>query len=103
MNQKIGVITVHKNINYGANLQAFASSSYLRKQGYDCFVIDYTLPEHEKQNHLLSWLKQSWDGEKRKGFARKFKLSVALALSAGWKRKRLKAFKQFRTSTESFS
>ena len=96
MNQKIGVITVHKNINYGANLQAFASSSYLRKQGYDCFVIDYTLPEHEKQNHLLSWLKQSWDGEKRKGFARKFKLSVALALSAGWKRKRLKAFKQFR-------
>ena len=96
MKEKVGVITVHKNINYGANLQAFASSTYLRKNGYDCKVIDYTLPEHEKQNHLLSWLKQSWDGEKNKSLSRKFKLAIALTLSMGWKRKRLKAFDKFR-------
>ena len=49
MSKKIGVLTVHKNTNYGANLQAFASSTYLDKLGYDCKVIDYTLPEHERQ------------------------------------------------------
>lgn len=96
MKQKIGVLTVHKNINYGANLQAFASSTYLIKQGYDCKVIDYTLPEHEKANHLFSWLKQSWDGEKNKSLSRKLKLALALTLSMGWKRKRLKAFNGFR-------
>ncbi len=96
MKQKIGVLTVHKNINYGANLQAFASSTYLIKQGYDCKVIDYTLPEHEKANHLFSWLKQSWDGETGKSLSRKLKLFVALTLSIGWKRKRLKTFNTFR-------
>ena len=94
--RQVGVITVHKNVNYGANLQAFASCKYLNKKGFDCKVIDYTLPSHEKSVHLFSWLKQSWDAEKNKSFSRKLKLSVALALSASWKSKRLKAFAKFR-------
>ena len=94
--EQIGIITVHKNVNYGANLQAFASCKYLNKQGFDCSVIDYTLPSHEKSAHLFSWLKQSWDAEKNKSFSRKIKLAVALALSAPWKSKRLKAFAKFR-------
>ena len=93
---QVGVITVHKNVNYGANLQAFASCKYFNKQGFDCSVIDYTLPSHEKSAHLFSWLKQSWDAEKNKSFSRKIKLAVALALSAPWKSKRLKAFAKFR-------
>lgn len=96
MSKKIGVITVHKNVNYGANLQAFASCKYLNKLGYDCSLIDYTLPEHEKSTHLFSWLKQSWDGEPNKSLQRKVKLAVALAMSAPWKHKRLKAFSVFR-------
>lgn len=96
MSKKTGIITVHKNVNYGANLQAFASSRYLCKQGYDCRVIDYTLPEHEKSNHLLSWLKQSWDGEKNKSLSRKLKLAAALLLSMPRKHRRLKAFAKFR-------
>ena len=94
--EQIGVITVHKNVNYGANLQAFASCKYLNKQGFDCRVIDYTLPSHEKSAHLFSWLKQSWVGEPNKSFLRKIKLAVALALSIPWKNKRLKAFAKFR-------
>lgn len=94
--RQVGVITVHKNVNYGANLQAFASCKYLNKQGFDCKVIDYTLPTHEKSAHLFSWLKQSWDGEKNKSFARKIKLATALALSMSWKNKRLKSFAEFR-------
>ena len=96
MSKKVGVITVHKNVNYGANLQAFASCKYLNNKGYDCSVIDYTLPEHEKNAHLFSWLKQSWDGEPNKTLPRKIKLGIALALSAPWKNKRLKAFANFR-------
>ena len=66
MSKRVGVITVHKNVNYGANLQAFASCKYLNNKGYDCSVIDYTLPSHEKSAHLFSWLKKSWDGERNK-------------------------------------
>ena len=95
-NHKIGVITVHKNVNYGANLQAFASCKYLNNKGYECSVIDYTLPEHEKGAHLFSWLKQSWDGEKNKSASRKIKLAAALAMSAPWKNKRLSSFAKFR-------
>ncbi|MBQ8429659.1 MAG: polysaccharide pyruvyl transferase family protein [Clostridia bacterium] len=96
MSKKVGVITVHKNVNYGANLQAFASCRYLNKLGYDCSLIDYTLPEHEKSAHLFSWLKQSWDAERNKSLTRKIKLAIALAASASWKNKRLKAFDKFR-------
>lgn len=96
MAKKIGVITVHKNTNYGANLQAFASCKYINNVGFDCSVIDYTLPEHDKANYLFSWLKQSWDGEKNKSLSRKVKLFISLALSAGWKNKKLKSFFKFR-------
>lgn len=38
---KIGIITFHCAHNYGAVLQAYAFSSYLRSQGYDASIIDY--------------------------------------------------------------
>lgn len=94
--RQVGIITVHSNVNYGANLQAFASCKYLNNQGYDSKVIDYTLPNHEKSVHLFSWLRQSWKGEKDKSLKRKIKLAIALTLSAPWKYRRLKAFSKFR-------
>ena len=96
MSKKLGIITVHKNVNYGANLQAFALNEFLKRNGYDCNVIDYTLPSQEQSAHLFSWLKQSWQAEKNKSFSRKIKLGLALALSAPWKSKRLKRFAKFR-------
>lgn len=94
--KKVGIITVHKNTNYGANLQAFASNKYVNKIGCDCAVVDYSTEEHDKSNHVFSWLKQTWDNEKNKTVARKMKLFISLAFSIGWKRKRLKAFYKFR-------
>ena len=96
MNKKVGIITVHKNVNYGANLQAFATNKFLNDSGFDCCVLDYTLPSEDKQNKLFSWLKESWDNEPNKSLPRKVKLFIALALSMGWKGKRLKAFSNFR-------
>ena len=38
---KIGVITIHSDLNYGAFLQAFATVAFLRNKGYDAKLIDY--------------------------------------------------------------
>ena len=91
---KVGIVTVHKNTNFGANLQAFALNRYINNLGYDCETIDY-VPD-DRGNHLWSWLKLSWDGETNKSFKRKIKLGVALLLSMGWKHRRLKKFYKFR-------
>ncbi len=37
---KIGVLTYHSQLNYGGVLQAVASYTYLKKQGYDAVVVD---------------------------------------------------------------
>ena len=39
--EKIGIITYHRSINYGALLQAYALYSKIRTMGYDCQIIDY--------------------------------------------------------------
>ncbi len=38
---KIGIITIHSDLNYGAALQAYALCSYLRDSGYDAKIINY--------------------------------------------------------------
>lgn len=38
---KIGILTFHKTDNYGAMLQAYALSYYLRNLGYTVYFIDY--------------------------------------------------------------
>lgn len=39
--EKIGIITYHRSINYGALLQAFALYSRIQSMGYNCQIIDY--------------------------------------------------------------
>ncbi len=95
MKQKIGILTVHKNTNYGANLQAFALCNYINSLGYDCETVDYTSFEDLKFTRLLPWLKLSWDNEKSKSLTRKAKLAIALMLSAPEKNKRLSSFREF--------
>lgn len=38
---KIGIITIHSDLNYGAALQAYALSAYLNEVGYDAKIINY--------------------------------------------------------------
>lgn len=40
--KKIGVITFHRSISYGACLQAYATVAFLNANGYDSELIDYT-------------------------------------------------------------
>ena len=54
----IGIITMHKVLNYGSALQAWATQEYLIKIGYQATLIDYIYPN---KSHLKSkvsiWLK----------------------------------------------
>ena len=42
---KIGILTFHRAINYGAVLQCYALSECLKRMGHDAVVIDYR-PEY---------------------------------------------------------
>lgn len=95
MKQKIGILTVHKNTNYGANLQAFALCSYIDSLGYDCETVDYVSSNDLKFIKLSSWLRLSWDNEKSRSLSRRIKLGVALVMSAPEKYRRLSSFKKF--------
>ncbi|MBQ8766178.1 MAG: Coenzyme F420 hydrogenase/dehydrogenase, beta subunit C-terminal domain [Clostridia bacterium] len=94
--KKVGIITVHRNVNYGANLQAFASCKYINNLGVDAEIIDYYPKELDKDNYLFSWLKLSYDCGKTKSLPHNLKLAVALAVSAPSKNRRLKGFYSFR-------
>ncbi len=94
--KKIGIITVHRNVNYGANLQAFASCKYINNSGFDAEIIDYYPKEIDKDNYLFSWLKLSYDCGKTNSLIHNLKLATALALSAPRKNIRLKSFYKFR-------
>lgn len=42
--KKVGVITMHRVLNYGSFLQSYATQQVINKLGYDCELIDYVFP-----------------------------------------------------------
>lgn len=67
MNNKIGIITFHKAINYGAVLQSYALQKKIEEMGYTVEIIDYVdkLYEHykikESGNFLVKVLKRMFN------------------------------------------
>ena len=45
--KKIGLLTFHRAINYGACLQAYALKNYIEDLGSKCEIIDYHCSEIE--------------------------------------------------------
>lgn len=39
--KKIGIATIHSDLHYGAALQAYALCAFLRRKGYDAYIINY--------------------------------------------------------------
>ena len=71
--KKIGIITFHRAINYGAMLQAIALQQAVSKLGYDAELIDYVdrLYDHYKisyktSNPVTSGVKYLFSGNARK-------------------------------------
>ena len=48
---KIGIVTVQKSRNFGANLQAYALQKKLELMGYDAEIIDYLYYKHPDFNY----------------------------------------------------
>ena len=48
--EKIGIITILKVNNYGAELQAYATQKALQLMGYDAEIIDY--PFYKNPRHI---------------------------------------------------
>lgn len=48
--KKIGIVTIHSDLNYGAALQAYALNQYLRNKGYTSEIINYIkIPNHPRE------------------------------------------------------
>lgn len=71
---KVGVITMHRVVNYGSVLQAYATQQILERIGCNCEIIDYVFPNsyHFLQGYAchsmtwknriakVLWLKKHW-------------------------------------------
>lgn len=44
MKKKIGLLTMHRVVNFGSILQAYATQVVIEKLGYDCEIINYQYP-----------------------------------------------------------
>ena len=51
---KIGILTFHRPANFGANLQAYSTYTYLSSLGYDVKVIDYVKAANIKHGFYKS-------------------------------------------------
>ncbi|MBO4340131.1 MAG: polysaccharide pyruvyl transferase family protein [Bacteroidales bacterium] len=55
---KIGILTFHSALNYGAVLQSYASVCLLRSLGHEPYVIDYENPAIKQYSNPLAWDKE---------------------------------------------
>ena len=53
--KKVGLITFHRPINYGAALQSVALTKAIESCGADCEIIDYVNPAFEKTYKVFSF------------------------------------------------
>ena len=51
--KKIGVLTFHNPINYGGILQAYALQTFLKKNNFDCEIINYNSMHIKRSNSLI--------------------------------------------------
>ena len=51
---KVGILTFHRAINYGAVLQAWALKTFLQNKGYEACVIDYRCKAIENNYNFFS-------------------------------------------------
>lgn len=54
---KIGILTYHRTLNYGACLQAVATRVALEKMGHNAYYVDYWPEYHQGKYQIFSWNK----------------------------------------------
>lgn len=61
---KIGLLTFHNAINYGAALQAYASQKAINQMGFDCEVINYVNPTRRDAYNMVAHANSSFKQKK---------------------------------------
>ncbi len=90
---KIGILTFHNALNYGAVLQCYALQHYLQEKGHDVEVIDYRAPFIEEQKKFLSKTEL-----RRRGFVALVRYFIIRLLAWPAWRKTVHVFHQFMVS-----
>lgn len=85
---KIGILTFHTALNYGALLQTYASVRFLHSMGHDVYVLDYQNAALKRAYSLFRWDKDRWETE-----GLKYLLKFPLTVVSRFRRRR--AFKRF--------
>lgn len=60
---KIGILTFHRALNYGAFLQAYATKSFLSSKGYDVEMVDYWPKAHADYVNRRRLTANTWIGK----------------------------------------
>lgn len=56
--KKVGILTMHRVINYGSALQAYATMKTIANLGYDAELIDYIFPNKKIRQNVLIRIKK---------------------------------------------
>lgn len=88
--KKIGILTYHRAENYGALLQAYGMSTFLKKQGYDVSFVDYWPNYHEDYFRIFSLAEF-----KRIGLKAKLQYLIQLFLGGVVRKRRKRKLQSF--------
>lgn len=56
---KVGILTMHKVVNFGSALQAYAIQVVIQKMGHNVELIDYLFPNKAHLKHKVGFLRKS--------------------------------------------
>lgn len=87
--KRVGIVTMHKVVNYGSALQAWATQEVIRRLGYDVLIIDYVYPnafhiKDKKRNiarSVLQWCLhfcQGFHGRKKENTLKSFGMIILI-------------------------
>ncbi len=102
---KIGIITILKVNNYGAELQAYATQAILNKLGYNAEIIDYLFyknPKHKKTRKSKPAFKHGFK-KMLAEWGYPIKTLIASSLNKGNNVTRKKRFEKFHTDNTKMS
>lgn len=76
---RIGILTFHSALNYGAVLQTYATARFLQSLGHEAFVVDYRNPVIARYSNPFSWSAEQFGKEGVK-YMVKYPFSVCLRI-----------------------
>ena len=56
---KIGIVTYHRTLNYGAVMQSLATRFVLEEMGHEAYYVDYW-PDYHKENYKITTVPLKW-------------------------------------------